>query len=131
LFCDIGLDPSGTQTVKITDNFPVQKWVYITLSCDNTIVDAYLDGKLVNSTQLSKSPKTPGTPSSNPMKLGTGFNAYVSGFTSWGSPMGPQEVWNNYMSGNGSSAISRFFSSYNVDVAVSKDNVEQNKYRLF
>jgi hypothetical protein len=131
LFCDIGLDPSGTQTVKITDNFPVQKWVYVTLSCDNTIIDAYLDGKLVNSTQLSKSPKTPGTPSANPMKLGTGFNAYVSGFTSWGSPMGPQEVWNNYMSGNGSSAITRFFSSYNVDVAVSKDNVEQNKYRLF
>jgi hypothetical protein len=45
--------------------------------------------------------------------------------------MGPQEVWNNYMNGNGSSAITRFFSSYNVDVAVSKDNVEQNKYRLF
>jgi hypothetical protein len=131
LKCDFGLDPSGTQTIKITDNFPIQKWVYVSLSCDNTIIDCYLDGKLVNSTQLSKSPKTPGTPSANPMNLGTGFNAYVSGFTSWGSPMGPQEVWNNYMSGNGSSAISRFFSSYNVDVAVSKDNVEQNKYRLF
>jgi hypothetical protein len=131
LYCDVTLDPSGSQTIKITDNFPLQKWVYISICSDNMIVDSYLDGKLVNSSQLSKSPRTPGTPSANPMNLGTGFNAYVSGFTSYGYPMGPQEVWNNYMSGNGRSVLSRLFSSYNVDVAVSKDNVEQDRYRVF
>jgi hypothetical protein len=33
----------------ITDNFPLQKWVYIIISVDNQYVDAYLDGKLIQS----------------------------------------------------------------------------------
>jgi hypothetical protein len=125
-----GGSPTPNQ-IKLTDNFPVQKWVYVILSCDNTTIDCYLDGKLVNSVLLPSFPNSPGTPANAPMKLGQGFDAYVSGFQSWGSPLGPQEAWDSYMSGNGTSSVSRFFSSYAVNVSVSKDNVEQNKYRIF
>ena len=131
LFCDITLDPSGVQTITVTNNFPIQKWVYLVISANNTVIDAYLDGKLINSTQLTSSPRSPAIAATSPMNLGSGFNAYISGFNSWGSPLGPQQVWNNYMSGNGTSAISRYFSSYSVDLTVSKDNVEQNSYRVF
>lgn len=136
LYTDITvIDPSGgnpkQNQIKITDNFPVQKWVYVILSCDNTTIDCYLDGKLVNSVLLPSFPNSPGTPANSPMKMGTGVDAYVSGFQSWGSPLGPQEAWNSYMSGNGTSSVSRFFSSYAVNISVSKDNVEQNKYRIF
>jgi len=135
LFVDmtVGTDSGTTKisTIKVTDNFPVQKWVYVILSCDNTTIDCYLDGKLVNSVLLPSFPNAPGNPSTNPMKLGQGFDAYVSGFQSWASPLGPQEAWDSYMTGNGTSSISRFFSSYAVSISVAKDNVEQNKYRIF
>lgn len=37
------------ETMIITNNFPLQKWVNITISMDNQFADAYIDGKLVRS----------------------------------------------------------------------------------
>ena len=33
--------------VKLTQNFPLQKWTYVTVSVDNSYIDSYIDGKLV------------------------------------------------------------------------------------
>ena len=127
LYCKI--EPNTA--FMITDNFPVQKWVYLVISVDNQFVDAYLDGKLVNSTKVVQFPAAPGTAAAQPVVLGSGFDAFIAGFKNWGSPLGPQDVWNNYMSGNGGSVFSRFFSTYSANVSVLKDNVEQSKINLF
>jgi hypothetical protein len=42
-------DGKSYQTMLITDNFPLQKWTHIIISIDNQYVDAYLDGKLIQS----------------------------------------------------------------------------------
>ena len=39
-------------TITVTNNFPIQKWVYIVVSVDHTLIDTYLDGKLVKSHQV-------------------------------------------------------------------------------
>jgi hypothetical protein len=49
-----------SQTIVITNNFGIQRWVYVLVSVNTNIVDAYLDGKLVNSTQLFLVPVTIG-----------------------------------------------------------------------
>lgn len=134
LYCDImcmnangqGMQP---QTIMITDNFAIQKWVYVVVSSDNMIVDCYLDGKLVNSTKLTNPPAAPGTAANDPVILGSGWDCYVSGFNNTANPVGPQQVWDNYLSGTGS-AVSNFFSAYALNFSVDKNNVQQSSYTV-
>ena len=53
----------------------------------------------------------------------------VAGFQNWNTPIGPQEVWDNYMAGN-SNAISQLFGSYSFTFGVNKDNVQQSSYTM-
>ena len=117
------------KNILITDNFSVQKWVYVVISSDNTIVDAYIDGKLVNSTKLETSPNAPEPGSTSPVVYGSGWDCYVAGLQNWSTPIGPQEAWDNYMAGN-TNALSRFLGSYSLNLAVNRDNVQQSSYTI-
>lgn len=129
LYCSITQNPeSKDQPILITDNFPIQTWTYVVISADGQIMDCYMDGKLVTSTKLTNAPQTPGT--SVGVNLGFGWDAYVAGFQNWNGPVGPQEVWNTYMQGNGS-ALSQYFGNYGMTLVVSKNNVDQSKYTVF
>ena len=114
------------ETVNITTNFPIQKWVHIIVSVDNKIVDTYLDGKLITSQQLNGTPYV----SEGDIYLGK-FDAYMANFQNWNSAMDPQTAWKTYMSGNGGNAISKMFKSYGIDFSLKKDNVEQYKLNVF
>jgi hypothetical protein len=114
------------ETVNITTNFPIQKWVHIIVSIDNKIVDTYLDGQLITSQQLNGTP----TVSDGDIYLGK-FDAYMANFQNWNSAMDPQTAWKTYMSGNGGNAISKMFKSYGIDFSLKKDNVEQYKLNVF
>jgi len=113
------------ETVTITNNFPIQKWVYIIVSVDNQIVDTYLDGKLVTSQKLNGMPDV----SAGDLYVGK-FDAYLAKLVN-GSSIDPQTAWKNYMSGNGGNAISKMFKSYGLDFSFKKDNVEQYKLNVF
>jgi len=115
----------GTETVAITTNFPIQKWVYIIVSVDSKLVDTYIDGKLITSQELKALPYVTDTD----IYVGN-FKAYAAQFQRWTSPMDPQTAWKNYMSGNGGSALTKMFSSYGIDITFKKDDVEQNKFKL-
>jgi hypothetical protein len=136
LHCNISLNGTqSNQDIVITTNFPIQKWTYITINVDGQFVDCYLDGKLVVSTKLSNVAKTPGDSLAKPVVLGNatgGFDAFVAGFQNWANPVGPQEVWNTYMAGSQSGySLSKLFGSYNVDISLLKDNVQQTKFSIF
>ena len=115
----------ATETVAITSNFPIQKWVYIIVSVDSKLVDTYIDGKLITSQELIALPYV----SDTDIFVGN-FKAYAAQFQRWTSPMDPQTAWTNYMSGNGGSGLNKMFSSYGIDVTFKKDDVEQNKFKL-
>lgn len=114
----------STETVTITNNFPIQKWVYIIVSVDNRVVDCYIDGKLTTSQQLQKQPIV----SDSDINVGK-FSARLAKFQRFTSPIDPAAAWSNYMSGNGST-LKNMFSSYGVDVSFKKDNVEQQKFTI-
>jgi len=103
----------GNDPITITQNFPIQKWVYIVVSVDSQTVDCYLDGKLLTSTQLRTLPVIPSTYTINFGK----FDAYLTGFKYESKALNPQQVWTNYMTGNGYSG-----GKYGVNVAITKDD---------
>jgi hypothetical protein len=116
--------------IEITQNFAIQKWSYVTISVDNTYVDLYIDGKLIKSIKLSATQSN-----------STDHNVYIGGksasmndiniatFKRWINPLSPQEVWNEYMKGNG--GIGNMFNHYGVNVNLLKDNVSTSTFKLF
>jgi hypothetical protein len=128
LKCEFYTSISNTQpseTITITNNFPVQKWAYIIISVDNKIVDCYIDGKLVTSQQLQNQPIV----TDSDIFVGN-FNAHLAKIQRITSPVDPQTAWSNYMSGNGGNSLKKMFSSYEVDISFKKDNVEQQKFSI-
>lgn len=140
-----GLFP--VETMTITTNFPLQKWVCIAISVDNQFVDAYLEGKLVKSQRFYTSttangvvtttiPSIPPDTTASPIHLGNSgvagafspFDAFTAEFKRWSVPIDPQSAWETYLAGNGTNALSRAFSSYGIDVSILQNNVEQTKF---
>ena len=120
-------DIAKRETITITTNFPIQKWVYITISVDNKIIDCYIDGKLVTSQQLNGNLASQ---TANAHIYVGKFNAQLAKFQRTNSPTDPQTVWSNYMAGNGGNSLKKMFNSYGVDVSFKKDNIEQRKFSI-
>lgn len=117
--------PSNNQV--ITDNFPLQTWVYITVSVSNgNLIDCYINGKLVKSFYLK------GTaiklPSSNSTINYGRLNATLAGFNRVPQTTDPQTVWNNYLNGSG---VSSNTSNYGLNLALTQNTVPQNTWIIF
>jgi hypothetical protein len=53
----------------------------------------------------------------------------VAGFHRWSSPLSPQDVWAQYMNGNGVS--NSYMSTYGAKMVITKDAIEQSTVSLF
>uniref|UniRef100_A0A6C0LRB3 Lectin/glucanase superfamily protein n=1 Tax=viral metagenome TaxID=1070528 RepID=A0A6C0LRB3_9ZZZZ len=143
LKCDISLNsvnagtPTTNQSIIITENFPLQKWVYIIVSVDagsgnGTIVDCYINGKLVKSSKITSDAKQPGSATVSPIKIGAGtiWDAVLAKFTRFTKPVDPQTAWDNYLSGNGSTGLFSI-GNFSANLAVLKDNIQYSNVKLF
>ena len=118
----------ATGPMTITTNFPIQQWVYVVISVDGQMVDLYLNGLLTKSVQLNCMATAPAATA--PVILGSGYDAQIAGFQRWTTPLNPQNVWSNYIAGNGSS-MNNMFPSYGVNVGLTQNGVQQNTFTLF
>lgn len=115
--------------IVLTNNFPVQKWVFVIISVSNNIVDSYLDGRLVTSyqlplsTQIGVSGATKLTVSFTP-----GVDAYIYNFQRWAYSMDPQTAQSAYYYGAPSTNSAM---SYNLSVALKKGGSEYASASLF
>lgn len=123
LTCIIGDTQSS---IKITDNFPLQKWTYVIVSIDSQIVDFYLDGKIVKSMKLTYVPKV----SKSNIEIGdkTLPDIYLASLNRWPTPMDPQTAWNNYLQGNG---LPNTSTGTNLKLSVLQDNITQKTFSLY
>ena len=55
LYASVATTVGSPTIITLTQNFPLQKWTYVTLSVDNSFVDSYIDGKLVKSIKTTSS----------------------------------------------------------------------------
>lgn len=126
LKCDILTEGDVKETITLTDNFPVQKWVFVVVSVDNQIVDMYLDGKLVVSKKLANMPVI----SEANISLGNSspLDILLSKFSRWTSPMDPKTAWSKYMDGNG---VSSALPNYGMKLTVMKDGIDAKQIKFF
>lgn len=114
--------------IDITNNFPIQKWVFIAAVVDSSgICDLYLDGKLVKSVKTSASNSVDGT---QPIKFGIGHDTYIADAKFIPKTSGPQDIWSTYAKGNSGSDIKSAVGNYNVNLSILKDNVATSSYSL-
>ncbi len=109
--------------ITITNNFPIQKWVYLIISVDNQIIDCYIDGKLTISSKLAK----PARVSSSDVTLGDSNNPdiYLVSTKLESTPMDPQTAWTNYLMGNGMGN-----SNTNLKMSYIQDNIEKRYFTV-
>jgi len=115
------LGQSVSKEVSITTNFPMQRWVYIVISMDGTVIDCYLDGKLVRSMDLGTATDVASvSKGTNEYTITFGkFNALMTSFKRIDGATDPQTAWNQYLAGNGhESTVS---SSYGFKFSVNRD----------
>jgi hypothetical protein len=120
---------NGMNTIVITNNVPIQKWIYVVVSTDGIYADIYLDGKLVVSKVLQNRVSTALDVNSK-ITFGTGQDVYISNLTRVPYQVDPQTVWTNYMKGNGQSGMSNLYSSYNGKFVLS-DGISSTDYKMF
>lgn len=113
---------NAVKTISVTNNFPIQRWVYIVVSVEGSVVDCYLDGKLVKSQQLNYLPDMSGIYT---ISYGT-FDAFLTKLQRVPKPTDPQTAWNNYMAGNGFSA--NYGPNYGFSFVLTKDQNPIAKY---
>ena len=117
-----GKSKMSTCTVS---NFPLQKWVNLTVSVYGRTLDVYLDGKLTHTCVL------PGPANMNNLDniiitpQGKGFDGYTSDLTYYPTASNPQEAYNIYKSGFGGNSMSNILNKYKVHISFLENNEEQ------
>ena len=115
----------GSDTLSVP-NIPLQTWALIIENVNNgNSLDIYVNGKLVQTTALQSTYSLKG--GSVTVGGSDSFDGYIYA-TFKDSPLGPQDAWDIYSNGYGSSgagsSVSDFFNKYKVRFAFVKDNVE-------
>lgn len=135
LYCTLGSKPKDpSNTIVVTNNFPLQSWVYVVICVQNTLVDCYLNGKLITSQQTNQNNSPPQTPSFKNIYLGNGNNptwdCQLINFQRSPTVVNPQQVWSAYLSGNGQSVFSSL-NTYGVQLDLTQNNTVTKSYTLF
>ncbi len=122
-------DDTSSPFINITNNFPLQKWVNIIISMDNTVFDAYLDGKLVKSLQITQV----NPDKTSDLYTGTGYDAYLTRLKRFDHPLDPQTAWQTYLKGNGNGSVFGNYGkipNYGADLTIYEDNVVSKNIKL-
>lgn len=110
-------------------NIPLQTWVSVILNVNNgSSIDIYINGKLVQTNAL----QNPWSLNAGSVYVGSknGFDGYITLATFHKAPLGPQDAWDIYSTGygsSGSSSVTDFFNKYKIRFAFVKDNVELSR----
>ena len=122
---------SRTPPMAVTDNFPMQRWTYVSIVVDNFFVDMYLDGKMMKSMKMNCMQYMPSAKNASVYLGGSPTvvsDIKVTKMYRWSYVLAPQDVWKNYMSGNG---VSSSFATYGANLDIMKNSTVQNTIKLF
>ena len=112
-------------SMQITDNLPLQTWVHLIISVDNSYIDIYMNGKLVKSVKDSIA-----TPSLSKSVIYESSKTYLAKFERTAAPIDPQTAWNHYLSGNGENPIKKYTGDYNLALSFKKGEKDSDAWNL-
>lgn len=120
--------PTSQAQVQLcqVNNVPIQRWVNLTISVYGRTLDVYLDGKLVKTCLL------PGVAMINTnanvyVTPNGGFNGWTSKIQYWANPLNPQQAWNVYTKGYGTSI---FNTNYQVKVSFDENGSTKSSFTI-
>jgi hypothetical protein len=110
----------------ITDNLPLQTWVHLIVSVDNTFVDVYVNGKLIKSFK-----DTIDAPSSTSDIAYGQVNCYLAKLVRTTEATDPQTAWDHYSTGNGENPLAKYLANFGLSVTLQKNNQDYSKVTVF
>lgn len=102
LYADVAVGTqaaNSTESIVISNNFPIQSWVYVVVAVSSNYVDVYMNGKLVTSKKLTI-PSMSNAANDKPTFTFQRSDIYLSNLYRWDYPLDPQTVWSYYTKGN-------------------------------
>ena len=114
----------GTSVDNIVlPSFPIQQWCCFVLSVDsNSVVDSYINGKLVKSQQLDSNINT--ITKDHMIIQGDllqNNTIYIAKFNRIPKTIDPETAWKEYQDGNGGGFLSKMFSSYGLSLRLTNE----------
>lgn len=119
----------STPAPCIVRNFPLQKWVNLIISLNGRTLDVYIDGKLVRTCILQGVPKVDHAADIY-VTPGGGFSGWTSNFHYMAYPLNPQEAYNIYKKGPGTSSILGLFEKYKIKISYYVNNQEKASLKI-
>jgi hypothetical protein len=107
----------------VLPSFPIQQWCCFVLSVDsNSVVDSYINGKLVKSQQLDSNIYA----ITKDHKIIQGDllpnnTIYIAKFNRIPKTIDPETAWKEYQDGNGGGFLSKMFSSYGLSLRLTNE----------
>ena len=108
------------------NNVPIQRWVNLLISVYGRTLDVYMDGKLVK-TCLLPGVAMINTSSDLYLTPAGGFNGWTSKLQYFSNPINPQEAWNIYTKGYGTSM---FNNNYQIKVSFDENGTTQSSFTI-
>lgn len=117
--------------MTITQNFPIQKWTFLTINVfDPRMVEAFINGKLVSTVKPTGANAFDVTKTDD-LIVGSSVDGYITQLVRKPETISSDQVWKNYLKGNGQNNVAGYFTSYNLNMSITKDDILQQNYRLF
>lgn len=117
--------------INVIDNYPLQKWVYLVTTvaynekANVSIVDVYMNGKMVKSIQIS--PAISPTDTNSDKIIFDTLDAKMIDFKRWTYALTPQMIMDEYEKSN----MKKYLGSYGVDVSLLKNDIMAKRFSLF
>lgn len=125
-----GSDNNPDQVMVITQNVPIQKWVYLVINVYNLkTYEAYINGKLAKTVNVNTS-VTPNSKTSSLYVGDSSLTGYTTKFIRLPTTLDAKTIWNNYLSGNGLTNIFTSIFPYGVNMAISSGEEVKRNIRL-
>ena len=130
-----GAIPNNNPLFTITNQIPLQKWIYVVVNVNCDLVEVYLNGKIVKTVKLNGGTLTGGGNFSPTASLIVGdgtIQGYITQFIMVTPLIDAATAWKNYLSGNGQgNQFISYVMPYNINMSVSKDDVVQRQFSIF
>jgi hypothetical protein len=123
----------SNSSVTVTTEFPIQKWTHVAINKVGSVLDFYLDGKLVKSYQEPGAITNPSATSSILFGNQTGpkNDIFLAKFQRSPNALDPRTAWGLYLSGPGTGVPMSSDYNYNLSMSVIKDDIVQKTYKLY
>lgn len=134
--------PVGAASISsdITSNFPMNKWVFISVNINGNVAEVFLNGKLAATVPMANAL----SPSKlTALRVGGGLygtslpiNGYITKLRRLTKPMTSDFVWSKYLEGNGQfsgifGSFFDYFDSYSAKLIMKQSSSKEQEIKLF